>query len=114
MVQKCQVFILTPLPFTITIFPKLYIVNHENDYSCTLDSQLSYSPRVVSECGLTDGKGIERLWSYLRRFAKISKEMRPSHRIDVLTSALVNYASKASHKLGTCIFILSRDNSTLV
>ena len=31
-------------------------------HSCTLFSQLSYSPRVVSECGLTDGEGTEGLY----------------------------------------------------
>ncbi|XP_064400690.1 uncharacterized protein LOC135346605 isoform X5 [Halichondria panicea] len=56
--------------------------------------QLTYSPRVLTGCGLTDGEAMERLWSYLRRFAKSTKEMRPSHRIDVLTSALLHYASR--------------------
>ncbi len=37
------------------------------------------------------GEGMERLWSYLRRFARLSKEMRPSHHIDVLSGALVYY-----------------------
>ena len=43
---------------------------------------------------------MERLWSYLRRFAKSTKEMRPSHRIDVLTSALLHYASRVRINLG--------------
>ena len=43
---------------------------------------------------------MERLWSYLRRFAKSTKEMRPSHRIDVLTSALSHYAWKVRLNLG--------------
>ncbi len=44
--------------------------------------------------GLSDGEGMERLWSYLRRFGRMTKEMRPSHRIDVLVHALLHYASK--------------------
>ena len=59
--------------------------------------QLSYSPRILKNCGLTDGEATERLWSYLRRLSKMTKEMRPSHRIDVLTACLLHYGAKASH-----------------
>jgi len=48
--------------------------------------------------GLTDG---ERLWSFLRRFGKMTKEMRPNHRVDVLTDALLFYAKKRSASLGS-------------
>ena len=65
--------------------------------------QLTYSPRVLEGCGLTDGEATERLWSYLRRLAKITKEMRPSHRIDVLSSALLHYSAKVTRKLGKLI-----------
>ena len=50
--------------------------------------------------GLSDGEGMERLWSYLRRFGRMTKEMRPSHRIDVLTDAILYYAKKAVSNLG--------------
>ena len=63
-------------------------------------SQLLYSPRTLKDCGLTDGEATERLWSYLRRLGKITKEMRPSHRVDILTSGLIHYTSKACSKLG--------------
>ena len=44
---------------------------------------------------------MERLWSYLRRFSRMTKEMRPSHpHIDVLTSALVYYGMQRKEKLG--------------
>ena len=43
---------------------------------------------------------MERLWSYLRRFGKMTKEMRPSHRIDVLAHALTYYAAQTQQKLG--------------
>lgn len=69
--------------------------------------QITYSPRVLSECGLTDGEAMERLRSYLRRFAKSTKEMRPSHRIDVLTSALLYYASKVRLNLGMSPYKIS-------
>ena len=50
--------------------------------------------------GSSDGETMERLWSYLRRFGKMTKEMRPSHGIDILVHALVHYGMKTSEKLG--------------
>ena len=44
---------------------------------------------------------MERLWSYLRRFGRMTKEMRPSHRIDVLSSALIYYGINTKERLGT-------------
>ena len=43
---------------------------------------------------------MERLWSYLRRFARMTKEMRPAHRVDILSSALVYYGIQTKEKLG--------------
>lgn len=53
---------------------------------------------------------MERLWSYLRRFGRMTKEMRPAHRIDVLTHALVYYGIKKKRKLGKYV-LLSNDGS---
>jgi len=50
--------------------------------------------------GMSDGETMERLWSYLRRYSRMTKEMRPSHRIDVLTSALVYYGIRTKERLG--------------
>ena len=46
--------------------------------------KIKYSPRRCAGIGLSDGEGMERLWSYLRRFCRMRKEMRPSHRIDLV------------------------------
>ena len=62
--------------------------------------QAQYNPHRIEGCGLTDGEVMERLWSYLRRMAKTTKEMRPSHRIDALTCALLHYGDKSRQKLG--------------
>ena len=43
---------------------------------------------------------MERLWSYLRRFNRMTKEMRPAHRIDILTHALLYYGLKKKRSLG--------------
>ncbi len=50
--------------------------------------------------GLSDGETMEQLWSYLRHFSRMTKEMRPSHRIDVLSSALIYYGIQTKEKLG--------------
>jgi len=42
---------------------------------------------------------MERLWSYLRHFGRMTKEMRPSHRVDVLTHVLLHYARKKKQKM---------------
>ena len=41
---------------------------------------------------LSDGEVCERLWSFMRRFSRMTKEMRPSHRVDVLTDALLHFS----------------------
>ena len=43
---------------------------------------------------------MERLWSFLRRFSRMTKEMRPFHRTDILCHALIYYGHKTKQKLG--------------
>lgn len=50
---------------------------------------------------MSDGEVMERLWSYLRRFNRMTKEMRPSHHIDVLAHALVYYGIRKKERMGT-------------
>lgn len=50
--------------------------------------------------GLTDGESIERLWSYLGGFSKITKEMTPENWVDLLTDGLLNYGRKVKENLG--------------
>ena len=59
-----------------------------------------YSPLRSNGVGLSDGEVMERLWSFLRRFSRMTKEMRPGHRVDVLTSALIYYGICTKEKLG--------------
>lgn len=58
-----------------------------------------YSPLHTDGIGLSDGEVMERMWSFLRGFNKMTKEMRPSHRIDVLTHALWYYGFLTKNKL---------------
>ena len=62
--------------------------------------KVQYSPHHLEGFGLSDGEGMERLWSYLRRFSHMTKEMRPSHRIDVLSDAIIYYRQKAVNNIG--------------
>ena len=58
------------------------------------------NPRRQPGFGLTDGEQLERIWSYLRLFAKITKEQTPNHRIDLLTLALMHYAQRKTLNIG--------------
>ena len=58
-----------------------------------------FGPRRCEGIGLSDGETMERLWSYLHRFIRMTKGMRPSHRVDVLTSALLYYGMLTKDKL---------------
>ncbi len=62
---------------------------------------MRFNPRYIEGFGLSDGEVCERLWSFLRRFAIMTKEMRPAHRVDVLTDALHYHARKSAGGLGT-------------
>lgn len=86
-----QQHILEHVKFAIPIF---------HSYGHKANCQINYSPRRLPGFGLTDGEVLERLWSFLRRFGKMTKEMRPNHRVDVLTDALLFYAKKRSASLG--------------
>ena len=61
-------------------------------------------PRRVRGMGLLEGEGLERLWSYLRRLAYITRHMTLQNRLDLLSYALASYARKMINNLGmyTC------------
>ena len=67
---------------------------------CNYRLQIQFRLRNLEGFRLSNGEGMERMWSYLRRFSRMTKEMRPSHRIDVLTDALVYYAQKSISSIG--------------
>ncbi|KAH3788254.1 hypothetical protein DPMN_166389, partial [Dreissena polymorpha] len=62
---------------------------------------MEYGQRFKGATALTDGQGIERLWSFLRGFNKITKEMSINNRQDLLTNALLHHTFKAVHNLGS-------------
>jgi len=58
-----------------------------------------FGPLRCEGIGLSDGEVMERLWSYLRRFGRMTK-VRPAHCTDVLVDALVYYGIQKKEKLG--------------
>ncbi|XP_060714607.1 uncharacterized protein LOC132838346 [Tachysurus vachellii] len=82
------------IPHNISLaVPAFHVYGHK------LPCQIKYSTRRLDGFGLTDGEGMERLWSFLRRFARVTKEMTPSHRLDLLTDALLHYGWRKSTDL---------------
>ena len=65
---------------------------------------MKYSPRRSKNVGLTDGEGVERLWSFMRQFAKMTKEMSVDKRTDVLTDAAVHYGEHLFKRFGMYLF----------
>ena len=62
---------------------------------------------------MADGEACERLWSFLRHFARTTKEMRPSHGINVLSDALSYYYScLCSIRLGQIYYSASKRKPT--
>eukprot|EP00795_Rhopilema_esculentum_P002632 gene2632-828_t len=68
-------------------------------YGHVASCQIQFAVRFLSDFGITDGEGVERLWSYLRQFTAITKEMTPSHRIDLLTDGLIHFAQRKNASL---------------
>ncbi|XP_019617792.1 PREDICTED: uncharacterized protein LOC109465093 isoform X2 [Branchiostoma belcheri] len=70
--------------------PSFHIYGHKTH------CQILYSTRRQEGYVLTDGEGMERLWSYLRPFFRSTKEMTRSHRLDMLTDGILHYARRKS------------------
>ena len=69
-------------------------------YAHNASCQHKFNPRNIEGFGLTDGENVERLWSYLGRFSKMTKEMSSGNRIDLLSDALSHYCKLKQRKLG--------------
>lgn len=80
------------------LYPWLYIKYYNR---LTFHLKILYSPRRLTGFGLTDGEVMERMWSFLRGFGSITKEMTPSRRIDALSDCLLHYARLSRSKIGT-------------
>ena len=85
--------------------PAFHVYCHTASYQVTPKGNNMFaclcSPRRCVDWGLSDGEVVKRLWAYLRRFSKITKDMLPAHRVDVMSHALLHYAFKSKEKLGS-------------
>lgn len=68
-------------------------------YSHTLKCQNTYHPRKIENIGLSDGEGLERIWSTLAHFVRNTKYMKSGHRFDILSLAIENIAKEKIEKL---------------
>ena len=50
-----------------------------------------------------DGENLERLWSYLEKFSKITKEMSPENRTDIMAQGLYHYTKKVEAKFNVSL-----------
>ena len=69
--------------------------------------QIALGAKYCNQNGMTDGEQCERLWSYLRCFSSITKEMSAANRKDLLTDALYYYGTKKIEKMRKNLFCLS-------
>ena len=82
------------------------IILLSSSFTLTKNSlQVLYNPRRLNGYGLLDGELVERLWSYMRPFPKITKEMTLSHRQDLLADAFAHFSRGKSHNIGKYICI---------
>jgi ribosomal protein L20A (L18A) len=49
---------------------------------------------------MVDGEVLERLWSYLSQYRKMTKEMSASHREDIISDALFYFGKKQRSRVG--------------
>ena len=75
-------------------------------YAHTSKCQQKYHPRIIKSLGLTDGESVERLWSYLGKFANTTKHMKSGHRLDIIGMALEHLYQKSVEKLGMNFILL--------
>ncbi|KAI8136647.1 hypothetical protein BJV82DRAFT_675806 [Fennellomyces sp. T-0311] len=59
-----------------------------------MSCQVKNNPRYLESFGLVDREGLERLWSYLKGFVSITRQMSSERRILTLSHALAHFKAK--------------------
>ncbi|XP_057297873.1 uncharacterized protein LOC130628863 [Hydractinia symbiolongicarpus] len=86
---------------TLSKYPKFKLgIPVFHAYGHKSSCQVQHSIRRMEGFGLMDGELMERLWSYLRSFSKITKEMTSAHRVDFLSDALNHFTMTKLEILG--------------
>ncbi len=66
-----------------------------------------YSPLYCIGIGLSDGEVMERMWSYLRCYTRMTKEIRQAHRVDVLSYIMdIQQKTNSVSIIVYCIWLL--------
>ncbi|KAJ7584472.1 hypothetical protein C8J56DRAFT_893124 [Mycena floridula] len=82
-----QKYIVALLEYLFSMIPQHASVVVVYDIGCVVDcsfDKLVYNPRLQCRLGLTDGEGVERLWSRLRKLIGIERYMARNGRIWLL------------------------------
>ncbi|EJD33287.1 hypothetical protein AURDEDRAFT_77098, partial [Auricularia subglabra TFB-10046 SS5] len=78
----------------------LFATSAMHAYAHQWECQLVYSPRLKDGLGLTDGEGVERLWSRLRKLISILRGVHRKRRIILLDRHLQWISNKMRDDLG--------------
>ena len=76
-------------------------------YTHSMQCQISYHPRYQPGMGLTDGEGLEQIWSYLGNFVYITRQMSPERRQSTLDHAIQHFRCK--RLLSMCKFNIAAE-----
>ncbi|KAI7846629.1 hypothetical protein BDC45DRAFT_453336, partial [Circinella umbellata] len=74
-------------------------------YAHSMQCQVQYNPRYMKGLGLTDGEGMERLWSYLSHYVTMSRQMSAKNRILTLCHTITHFKKMRIEDLGKFITI---------
>ncbi|KAI7860183.1 hypothetical protein BDC45DRAFT_529802 [Circinella umbellata] len=74
-------------------------------YAHTMKCQVDFNPRYAKGLGLTDGEGMERLWSYLGQFVSITRPMTAKNRMLTLCHA-ISFQSNSYCKFAYLLLII--------
>jgi hypothetical protein len=69
-------------------------------YGHKMHCQVEYSRRYLTGFGLTDGEGIERFWSSLGDFTKLTRGMTKANRQITLLTAAKEYGASKMESFG--------------
>ncbi|KAI8138660.1 hypothetical protein BJV82DRAFT_523101, partial [Fennellomyces sp. T-0311] len=63
-------------------------------YAHSMQCQIDYHPRYQSDMAMTDGEGMERIWSYLGNFVSITCQINAERRQSTLDHAIQHFRWK--------------------
>ncbi|KAG6805157.1 hypothetical protein H0H92_000503, partial [Tricholoma furcatifolium] len=81
----------------------LFTTNVMHAYVHQWACQLVYNPRMQRGLGLTDGEGVERLWSRMRKLIGITRTSHRSRRLWILDRQTRYIGEEHKNDLGTWI-----------